>query len=77
MKMPQLNRSSLFYVSELKRFDKYFSFRAILYLSEHLHQKKSQHTIVIAGATLHLLIHFLLSLHSDFVLLLGIPCFRY
>jgi len=44
-------KSSLFYVSELKRSDKVL---VMLYLSEHFHQKVRQHAIVIAGTTLHL-----------------------
>jgi len=29
----------------------------MLYLSEHFHQKIKQHTIVVAGTTLHLLMY--------------------
>jgi len=44
----------------------------MLYLSEHFHQKIRQHAIAIAGTTLHLQFigHYLLSLQSNFVLLL-------
>jgi len=50
-----LVKGFLFYVSEMKRLDK-FSFLVMFYLSKHLHQKIRQHAFVIAVTILHLLI---------------------
>jgi len=72
-KMPQMNKrfSCLGYVSELKRLDKFLISCDVAPLWT-FPSEKIQHAIVIAGNTLHLLIigHFLLSLQSNFVILL-------